>query len=161
MDHIDLKLLAHLQRNAKLSYAELGRRVGLGVSTVNERLKKLQARGIIREYVAVVSPKALGLDICAFVQVLMAEPDLESAFVEQMHELPEVQECHCITGEFSYLLKVRVRDTAHLEAFLREKIKSLAGVARTQTMIALSTSKETLALGVSVGSAPNEKNGSA
>ena len=161
MDHIDLKLLGHLQRNAKLSYAELGRRVGLVVSTVNERLKKLQARGIIRAYVAVVSPKALGLDICAFVQVLMAEPDLESAFVEQMHELPEVQECHCITGEFSYLLKVRVRDTAHLEAFLREKIKSLAGVARTQTMIALSTSKETLALGVSVGSAPNEKNVSA
>ncbi len=161
MDHIDLKLLAHLQRNAKLSYAELGRRVGLGVSTVNERLKKLQARGIIREYVAVVNPKALGLDICAFVQVLMAEPDLESAFVEQIHQLPEVQECHCITGEFSYLLKVRVRDTAHLEAFLREKIKSLAGVARTQTMIALSTSKETLALGVSVGSAPNEKKVSA
>ena len=159
MDHLDLKLLVHLQRNAKLSYAELGRRVGLGVSTVNERLKKLQARGIIREYVAVVNPKALGLDICAFVQVLMAEPDLESAFVEQIHQLPEVQECHCITGEFSYLLKVRVRDTAHLEAFLREKIKSLAGVARTQTMIALSTSKETLALGVSVGSAPNEKNG--
>ena len=161
MDHIDLKLLGHLQTNAKLSYAELGRRVGLGVSTVNERLKKLQARGIIREYVAVVNPKALGLDICAFVQVLMAEPDLESAFVEQMHQLPEVQECHCITGEFSYLLKVRVRDTTHLEAFLREKIKSLAGVARTQTMIALSTSKETLALGVSEGSAPNEKNDSA
>ena len=161
MDHIDLKLLTHLQRNAKLSYAELGRRVGLGVSTVNERLKKLQARGIIREYVAVVNPKALGLDICAFVQVLMAEPDLESAFVEQMHQLPEVQECHCITGGFSYLLKVRVRDTTHLEAFLREKIKSLAGVARTQTVIALSTSKETLALGVSVGSAPNEKNDSA
>ena len=157
MDHIDLKLLGHLQRNAKLSYAELGRRVGLVVSTVNERLKKLQARGVIRAYVAVVNPKALGLDICAFVQVLMAEPDLESAFVERMHDLSEVQECHCITGEFSYLLKVRVRDTAHLEAFLREKIKSLAGVARTQTMIALSTSKETLALGVSVGSAPNEK----
>lgn len=161
MDHIDLKLLGHLQRNAKLSYAELGRRVGLVVSTVNERLKKLQARGIIRAYVAVVSPKALGLDICAFVQVLMAQPDRESAFVEQMDELPEVQECHCITGAFSYLLKVRVRDTAHLETFLREKIKSLAGVARTQTMIALSTSKETLALGVSVGSAPDEKNGSA
>ena len=161
MDHIDLSLLTHLQQNAKLSYAELGRRVGLVVSTVNERLKKLQARGIIRAYVAVVSPKALGLDICAFVQVLMAEPDLESAFVEQMDELPEVQECHCITGAFSYLLKVRVRDTAHLETFLREKIKSLAGVARTQTMIALSTSKETLALGVAVGSAANEKKGSA
>ncbi len=159
MDHIDLKLLGHLQRNAKLSYAELGRRVGLVVSTVNERLKKLQARGIIRAYVAVVNPKALGLDICAFVQVLIAEPDLESVFVEQMDELPEVQECHCITGAFSYLLKVRVRDTAHLETFLRAKIKSLAGVARTETMIALSTSKETLAL--SVGSAPNEKNGSA
>ncbi len=160
MDHIDLKLLGHLQQNAKLSYAELGRRVGLVVSTVNERLKKLQSRGIIRAYVAVVNPKALGLDICAFVQVLMAEPDLESAFVEQMDELPEVQECHCITGAFSYLLKVRVRDTAHLETFLRAKIKSLAGVARTETMIALSTSKETLALGVSVDSAANEKNDS-
>ena len=161
MDQTDLNLLTHLQRNAKLSYAELGRRVGLVVSTVNERLKKLQARGVIRAYAAVVNPKALGLDICAFVQVLMTEPDMESVFVSQMQDLPEVQECHCITGEFSYLLKVRVRDTAHLEAFLREKIKSLAGVARTQTMIALSTSKETLALGIVTDGAPQGKNASA
>ena len=161
MDQTDRDLLTHLQRNAKLTYAELGRRVGLVVSTVNERLKKLQARGIIRAYVAVVNPKALGLDTCAFVQVLMTEPGLESAFVAQMHELPEVQECHCITGEFSYLLKVRVPDTTHLEAFLREKIKSVAGVARTQTMIALSTSKETLALGLSAGSAAQEKDAAA
>ena len=161
MDQIDRDLLAHLQRNAKLTYAELGRRVGLVVSTVNERLKKLQARGVIRAYVAVVNPKALGLDICAFVQVLMTEPSLESAFVAQMHELPEVQECHCITGEFSYLLKVRVSDTTHLEAFLREQIKSVAGVARTQTMIALSTSKETLALGLSAGSGVRKKDAAA
>ena len=146
MDRIDRELLVHLQQNAKLSYAELGKRVGLVVSTVNERLKKLKARNIMRKYVTLVDPKALGLDICAFVQVLITEPDQEVSFVEKMRSLPEVQECHCVTGAFSYLLKVRASDTAQLEVFLREEIKPLTGVVRTQTMIALSTSKETLAL---------------
>ena len=131
MDQIDLKLLGHLQRNAKLSYAELGRRVGLVVSTVNERLKKLQARGIIRAYVAVVNPKALGLDICAFVQVLMAEPDLESAFVAQMDELPEVQECHCITGAFSYLLKAPPRRPGETRQRCARRRRGRAGGPRS------------------------------
>lgn len=74
----------------------------------------------------------------------------------QMHRLAEVQECHCITGGFSYLLKVRVRDTSRLEAFLREEIKSLPGVVRTETMIALSTSKETLAVGIVEGNDPKD-----
>ena len=148
MDSIDTKLLSLLQEDSKLSYAELGRSVGLAVSTVNDRLKKLHQGGAIRHYAAVLEPKAVGLDTCAFVEVLMSGPRHESAFISAMAELPQVQECHCVTGSFSYLLKVRVTDASQLEAFLRERIKSIEGVARTQTMIALSTSKETLAVAI-------------
>lgn len=149
MDRIDRQLLRLVQEDGKRSYAELGHEVGLAVSTVNERLKKLQAQGVIRRYVALVDPVALGLEICAFVQVMITEPEMELSFNDRMMELPEVLECHSIAGEFSYLLKVRVPDTQALEVFLRERIKSIPGVSRTHSMIAMTSPKETNVLPVS------------
>ena len=150
MDQIDRQLLRLVQEDGKRSYAELGQEVGLAVSTVNERLKKLQAQGVIRRYVALVDPVALGLEICAFVQVMITEPEMELSFNDRMMELPEVLECHSIAGEFSYLLKVRVPDTQALEVFLRERIKSIPGVSRTHSMIAMTSPKETNVLPVSI-----------
>lgn len=148
MDSIDRELVRLLQEDGKRSHAELSEAVGLAVSTVNERLKKLHAQGVVRRYVALIDPKAFDLDICAFVQVLITGPQLEQPFEERMERIPEVLECHSIAGEFSYLLKVRVRSTAHLEQFLREHIKSVPGVVRTHSMIVLTTPKETTAIPV-------------
>ncbi len=149
MDDVDREILRLVQQDVRISYAELGAQVGLSISAVNERMKKLHAGGIIRSCVAVVEPRALGLDICAFVQVLLDRPQHSSRFLEQMREKAEVLEVHHVTGDFSYLLKVRVRDTGHLEALLTEGIKSVRGVVRTQTLIVLSSPKETTALEVS------------
>jgi len=143
MDEIDRELLALLQEDCRTSYADLGSRVGLSISAVNERLKKLHARGVIRGCVAVLQPRAVGLDVCAFVQVLIERPEHNEAFLAAIAEMPAVLECHHVTGDFSYLLKVRVADTAALETFLSREVKGLAGVARTQTLIALSSPKET------------------
>lgn len=143
MDAIDRQLLAMLQRDSRLSYGDLGARVGLSVSAVNERLKKLAARGALRAFVAVVDPRALGFRLCGFVQVLVDRPEHEAAFLARVAQTPEIQECHHVTGDYSYLLKVRVRDTAHLEALLADTLKSLPGVTRTQTVVVLSTPKET------------------
>jgi Lrp/AsnC family leucine-responsive transcriptional regulator len=146
MDEIDRELLLLLQEDCRMSYGDLGNRVGLSISAVNERLKKLNARGVIRGCVAVLEPRAVGLDVCAFVQVVIERPEHNAGFLAAIAAMSSVLECHHLTGEFSYLLKVRVADTAALETFLSRDLKGLAGVVRTHTAIALSSAKETTAL---------------
>ena len=146
LNEIDYKLLSLIQRDCKLSYAELGEEVGLSVSAVNERLKKLAAGGYIREYEARLDAEALGFGLCAFIQVQISGPQSEGPFLKRMARLAPVQECHHITGEYSYLLKIRVRNTADLERLLKEELKTIPGLVRTQTTIVLSTPKETAAL---------------
>lgn len=152
MDHLDLAILHCVQRDAKAKQADIADAEGVSVSTVNDRIRRLQERGVVTGTFARVAPEEVGLDVCAFVQVLISSPDNEALFVARIGELEAVQECHCITGDFSYLLKVRVPTPSILEQFLRDDIKSLPSVMRTNTLIALSTSKETLALPLSLPS---------
>jgi Lrp/AsnC family leucine-responsive transcriptional regulator len=142
LDIRDRKILALVQRDAKLPQAEIARRVGLSPAAVNERLRKLETTGFLRRYVAVVDPKAVGAGIAAFVEVFVEHPRHEPAFVEQVLGWDEIQECHHITGEFSLLLKIRVRDMEALQQLLIHKINALEGVRQTRTVIVLSTSKE-------------------
>lgn len=146
MDDIDRALLDILQQDGRRSYGELGEAVGLSVSGVNERLKRLRARGVIRATVALVEPHAVGLDVLAFVQVLLDRPEHEAGFRDAIAAIPEVIECHHVTGDWSYQLKLRTRTTGHLERVMMEAIKSIPGVVRTQTLIALSSPKETTVL---------------
>ena len=153
MDATDRIILAQLQADGTQTYAEIGAAAGLSPSAVNDRLKRLRAEGVIRRMTAEVDPTALGLSLLAFVLVAVGGPQGEGRFREAMKAAPEVLECHHLTGEFSYLLKLRLRDTAHLEQFLMDRLKPLAGVVRTHTLIALSTMKETHILPASLPSA--------
>ena len=146
MDAKDQQLIHHLQHHGKTSYADLGEQVGLSITAVKERIKRLTADGVLKQNVYLANPQSLGLEVCAFVQVLMPVPSQEANFVAQMHQIEEVQECHSITGEYSYLLKVRVPNTNTLEQMMSDKITSIEGVARTNTLIALTTYKETTQL---------------
>src|SRR2546426_10795561 len=112
LDAKDRAILALVQRDAKLQQAEIAKRVGLSAASVNERLKKLDLSGVIRRYAAVVDPHAVGAGITAFVEVFIEQPRFERDFIDRVLATDEVQECHHITGEFSLLLKVRVRDMA-------------------------------------------------
>lgn len=149
MDAIDRKILESVQRDGGLTYAEVGAAAGLSASAVNDRLKRLRADGVLRRMTADVDPAALGLKLLAFVMVVLESGVSEDAFRAGMLAAPEVLECHHITGEFSYLLKLRLRDTAQLERFLANTLKPLAGFSRTQTLIALSSTKETHILSAS------------
>ncbi len=144
VNEVDRHLLDLLQRDSTLSYAELGRRIGLSTSAVNERIKKLERAGVIRAWSVSVDPAAVDLSVLAFMLVVLDGHDDE--FLAAVNELAEVQECHHITGEFSYLLKIRVRDTAALETFLMETLKLLPGFSRTHTIIVLSSPKEEISL---------------
>ena len=150
MDHIDRIIIDRLQLDGTSTYAEIGAAAGLSASAVNDRLKRLRAEGVIRRMTADIEPTALGLALLAFVLVAVNEPVGEARFRDAMKAAPEVLECHHLTGDFSYLLKLRLRDTAHLEQFLMDRLKPLAGVVRTHTLIALSSVKETHILSASL-----------
>lgn len=141
MDAIDRRILELLRENARLSYAELGRQVGLSAPAVHERVGKLENAGIIRGYRADVAPEALGLDITALIGVA-EQPGSDIAQVEEaLRRLPEIESCYFLAGEESFLLKVRVAGMAELERLI-VLLSRIPGVARTRTTVALSTKWE-------------------
>ena len=151
IDDKDRQILAIVQRDARLPQAEVGRRVGLSTAAVNERLKKLEQRGVIVGYAALVDPERIGCEITAFVEIFIEHPRFEPAFLAIVRELDEVQECHHITGDFSLLLKVRVRDMEALQQLLIQRVSGSQGVRQTRTVIVLSTSKEESFVPTAVG----------
>lgn len=145
MDHVDLRLLELLQQNGRISQQDLAKAVGLSAPAVGERLRKLEERRVIQQYTAVLDPGALGLDILAFVSVGIQGSRHFADFRKRVSATDEILECHSVTGEGSHLLKIRVADTAALEALLAD-IQGWPGVHRTSTSIVLSTLRETSSL---------------
>jgi Lrp/AsnC family leucine-responsive transcriptional regulator len=150
IDEIDRQILALLQEDARLSNAALAEKVGSTSSTVHERVKKLERRGIIKGYVAVVDPQLVGKTITAFIRLtvgLTAQGYMESknGVMEICLSEPNVLECHGVAGEDCYILKVRVANPQELEKLI-ERIRTKAQISRTITSIVLSTIKETTAL---------------
>lgn len=142
LDAKDRHITRLVQQDAKLAQSEIARQVGLSTAAVNERLRKLEAAGVIRRFAAIVNPAALGVGVTAFVEVFFEHPRFEKGFLERIQKLNEVQECHHVTGEFSLLLKVRVRDMESLQALLLEQLAGHEGVRQTRTVMVLSTVKE-------------------
>ncbi len=142
IDEIDGSILAILQYNARTSQAELSKAVGLAPSAVLERLRKLEAKGIIRDYVALIDPHVVDRGLLAFVAVRTSEhgPDMPSAI--ELGKIPEVLEVHHVAGDDCYLLKVRTRDAEHLGQLLRQQIAPTPNVISTRTTIVLETVKE-------------------
>jgi Lrp/AsnC family leucine-responsive transcriptional regulator len=142
LDGTDRQILTLVQKDSSLAQAEIGKRVGLSTAAVHERVKKLEAAGVIRRWTAVVDPAAVGAQVCAFVEVFFEHPRFEKGFIERAKKLDAVLECHHITGEFSLLLKVRVADMPALQELLLERLSSQEGVRQTRTVMVLSTVKE-------------------
>ena len=146
LDTIDHQLINLLQANDQASLGELGKVVGLAPSSVKERIKRLTTNSVIQGFHARVSPEALGLELLAFIFIGWTDPATEPVFLEHVANEPAVLECHHVTGSWNYILKVRLRNTRMLEAFLSSVIKSVTGVLRTETLIVLSSPKETSTL---------------
>jgi Lrp/AsnC family leucine-responsive transcriptional regulator len=130
LDETDRRLLIELQADARLSLAELGRRVGLSAPAVAERVRRLTDEGVIRGFRTDVDPRALGYALSAIVRVRPAPRQLQKV-AELARETPEVVECHRITGEDCYFLKAHVRDVEHLE----EVIDRFALFGQTTTSV--------------------------
>lgn len=146
LDETDRALLARLQQDGLTPYAELGGAVGLSASAVNDRLKRLKGKRILRRIVAEVDPVALDREFLVFLLVEIGDMRLEQEFRSRMAACPEVLECHHVAGDYSYLMKLRLTGPAHFERFLSEQVKAIGGIQRTHSVIALSTVKETQAV---------------
>jgi len=151
LDATDRRILELVQKDASLAQAEIAKRVGLSTAAVHERLKKLESAAVIRRWTAVVDPAAVGVQVCAFVEIFFEHPRFEKGFIERVKKLPAVQECHHITGEFSLLLKVRVADMPALQRLLLEQLSGQEGVRQTRTVMVLSTVKEDSLVGTAMG----------
>ncbi|BBK33778.1 Lrp/AsnC family leucine-responsive transcriptional regulator [Stella humosa] len=146
MDDIDRILLDAVQADGRRPLAALAELAGLSTSAVNERLRRLLADGTLAGIHGRVDARLAGFDVCAFVEVLLAAPGDDAGFIAGCLGEPQVQECHHVTGDWSYLLKVRARTTGDLERLIGATIKTWPGVVRTRTTLALSSPKETAAL---------------
>jgi DNA-binding Lrp family transcriptional regulator len=148
LDDLDRRLLAALQTDARRSSAELARQLKLSGPGLQKRLRKLEERGVIRGYATVVDREAVGLDLLCFIHIMLAHhrPDAIRRFPDRIMKMPEVLECHFLTGEFDYLLKVVVADHEELEKFLFERLMKVSGVDRTRTSIVVKEVKATTSL---------------
>ena len=146
LDETDLRLLALLQQDGLQSMADLSKAIGVAPSTLNDRVKRLGRLGAITGTHAHIDPAAVGLDLLAFVFVGWSEAAVETDFLKRVASAEQVLECHHVTGSWNYLLKIRVRDTKALEQFLGSVLKQIKGLQRTETLIVLSSPKETTVL---------------
>ena len=144
IDELDARILELLQENARVTQSEIAKTVGLAPSAVLERMRKLEARGVIREYVASIDPHVAELPLLAFVSVRTSEYGPEQPSAQALARIPEVLEVHHVAGDDCYLLKIRARDAEHLGQLLRQQIASVEHVTSTRTTIVLGTSKETM-----------------
>jgi Lrp/AsnC family leucine-responsive transcriptional regulator len=141
VDAIDLRLVELLRNNARLSYAELARQVGLSAPAVHERVGKLEASGVIRGYRADVEPEAIGLGVTALIGVVEDSGGDTDEVLAAFREIPEIESCYFTAGVESFLLKARVGTIAQLEQLIM-RLNRIPGVASTRTTIALSTKWE-------------------
>lgn len=144
LDRIDRAILRELAKDGRVALAELGRRVGLSKTPVAARVKRLEAEGVIAGYRAELSPRRLGLEHVAFLQIRLSDTREAAlqAFNAAVRKIPEVEECHMVAGGFDYLVKVRTSDIAAYRQVLGESISMLPHVAATSTYVSMESVRD-------------------
>jgi Lrp/AsnC family transcriptional regulator, leucine-responsive regulatory protein len=149
-DEIDRIILNELQRTSTITIAELAQRVNLSAAAIHARIKRLEERGVITQYVALVNRDLLGYDMLCFIQVSLKshDPTTTHEFRSRIAAMPEVLECHQMIGDIDYLMKVILRNKNDLQRFLMERLIPIPGVAHVKTSLALDEIKSTTVIPV-------------
>jgi Lrp/AsnC family transcriptional regulator, leucine-responsive regulatory protein len=134
---LDRQIVRLLGEDGRMSFTDLSRATGLSTSAVHQRVRRLEARGVIRGYAAVVDPEAVGLPLTAFISIRPIDPSAPDDAPERLAGIPEIEACHSVAGDESYILKVRVPTPTALEGLLA-RIRAAANVS-TRTTVVLST----------------------
>jgi DNA-binding Lrp family transcriptional regulator len=148
LDDTDRTLLKYLQENARVSNAELARRVELSPPGLQKRIRKLEKAGVIEQYTTILNHETVGYDMLCFVQISLVRHESEFVrnFRKALQEMPEVLEAYHLTGEHDYLLKVVIRNRKHLEQFILETLTPVPGMDKIRTSLVLSGIKQTTAI---------------
>ena len=135
--HIDQTILSLLAKNARMPFLEIARECGVSGAAIHQRVKKMEAMGVITGSRLLVKPQTLGLHVCAFVQVSLSEANKYPQVIEALKKIPEVVECHFVTGKHALLLKIYCSNHDHLMGILINTIQNIPSVLQTETMISL------------------------
>ncbi len=148
LDQVDLTILALLQEDGRMSNADLARHTNLSPPAIHARLRRLEADGFIQQYAAILDREALGYDLLCFISVIIQvhQPNAVGNIKDAIQALPEVLECHHVTGEYDYLLKVAIRNRKELEHFVMDKLTPIPGIAKIHTSLVLREIKSTTSL---------------
>ena len=152
LDKLDRNILRILQQEGRLSMKELGERVGLSITPCIERVKRMERDGVITGYYAKVSPAALGAKLLVFVEITLNQKSASAfeQFRREVLQIPEVQECHLVSGDFDYLIKARIHEMAQYRKLLGDILLQLPGAAQSKSYVVMEEIKETLALSTEV-----------
>ncbi|HSH48298.1 MAG TPA: Lrp/AsnC ligand binding domain-containing protein [Halomonas sp.] len=150
LDRIDLNILRCLQDNARISYVDLASRVGLSTTPCLERVKRLERAGVIRGYRALLDPRALKANLLVFVEISLESqsPVVFDEFRRAVAKLPQIQECHLVSGHFDYILKCRIPEMAAYRQLLGEVVLTLPGVKESKSYVVMEAVKEEFTLHV-------------
>jgi Lrp/AsnC family leucine-responsive transcriptional regulator len=140
MDDIDTKIVRLLCENARMTVSEISSNINLSIPAVSERIKKIEASGIIKQYTAIIDPRLVGKNLTAIMSISLERPRYTEKFVEFVKGEKEILECNYIAGDFDYMLKIVTEGTYTLESLLN-RIKSVPGVQKTRTIVVLSNVK--------------------
>lgn len=145
LDEVNRRILRILQEDGRITNQALAQRAGLSPAACFERVKRLRASGLIRQFTALLEPAAVDRALMIFIEVLLdrTTDDVFTAFAAHVRDVPDVLECHMVAGGFDYLLKVRVSDMAAYRAFLGEILAAMPGVRETRTYAVLEEVKQT------------------
>ena len=144
MNDADRRILIALQKDGQISMARLSEQVGLSLSACHRRVKLLEASGLISGYVAKLDRRALGFEIQVFIEVKLVSlrPDDTRAFENAIRQMPEVLECHMISGDFDYLMRIAAANTEAYEKLFRERLALIPSVSQMKTLLNFATIKE-------------------
>ena len=140
LDATDRKILRFLVKNARMPYLEIARECGISGAAIHQRIKKLEDSGVVLGSRLTGNPKMLGFDVCAFVNIRIQDPMMTVSVVEKIKHIPEVVECHFITGNYTLMVKLYCVDNEHLMHTIFDSILHIQGVSSTQTYISLDES---------------------
>ena len=137
IDAIDRKILKYLITNARMPFLEIARKCGISGAAIHQRIRKLDEAGVILGSRLVVNPKMMGFDVCAHISITLKDPQLLKKTVEELRKVPEIVECHFITGTYNLFVKLYCVDNEHLMTTLCDRILAIPGISTTQTYISL------------------------
>ncbi|MBU7600043.1 Lrp/AsnC family transcriptional regulator [Streptomyces sp. XM4193] len=140
MEQLDREIVELLVKDGRMSYTDLGKATGLSTSAVHQRVRRLEQRGVIKGYTALIDAESVGLAMTAFISVKPFDPSAPDDIAERLAGIEEIEACHSVAGDENYILKVRVATPTELELLLA-RVRSVAGVS-TRTTVVLSTPYE-------------------